>query len=271
VAHIWGKMVGGAAGLAIGGPIGGVVGAVAGHAYDRYREEEQRARRRRRSARSKDRAAAGHTPLFDDPTETRRIAFATAIIVLGAKLAKADGQVTREEIEAFKRRFMIQDHEIGGIAHIYDQAKRSAEGFQPYARQIAALFGQDPIMLEELLIGLFEVATADGHLKDGEVEFLREVSTIFGFDDAKFDQIKATFGATRGPSKVPADAYKILGLSRSVPDDAVKKAYRNLVRELHPDRLMASGLPQEFIERSSERLAAVNAAYDEIAKQRGMR
>ncbi len=264
-------VVGGAAGVAIGGAMGGVIGAVAGHAYDRYRAVERRDRRRRRASTSHSYRKKNSRPIFDDPTETRRIAFATAMIVLGAKLAKADGVVSRDEVNAFKRRFRISDHDVGGIAQIYDQAKKSAEGFEPYARQIAALFGRDPILLEELLIGLFEVAKADGDLKPGEIEFLFEVATIFGFNQAKFEQIKATFSASRRPAKLADDAYKVLGVSRATPDDEVKKAYRKLVRELHPDQLIAKGLPKEFVSRANDRLAAVNTAYDQIAKLRGIR
>lgn len=269
--NIFGMLVGGALGFAIGGAIGGAIGALAGHIFDRYRAYERRDRRRRRSGSTNGASTRAAKPLFDDPTETRRIAFATAIIVLGAKLAKADGMVSRDEVDAFKRHFKISDAEVGGVARIYDQAKKSAEGFEPYARQITALFGRDPILLEELLIGLMEVARADGELKPGEIEFLREVAKIFGFDQAKFDQMHATFSATREPQHQAEDPYKVLGISRGVSDADLKKAYRQLVRELHPDQLIARGLPKEFISRANNRLAAVNTAYDQIEKQRGMK
>jgi len=265
---IIGMIVGAILGYALGGTAGGVFGAVAGYLFDRYRASERRNRRRRRGKGSKH---AGTKPIFDDPTETRRIAFATAIIVLCAKLAKADGHVTRDEIDAFKKRFTFSEQEVGGVAHIYDQAKTSAEGFEPYARQIAALFGRDPVLLEELLIGLFEVARADGKLKTGEIEFLREVASIFGFDQAKFDQLHATFETAAPAMPGGSDPYKVLGVSRSTSDAEIKKAYRQLVRELHPDQLIAKGLPKEFISRANNRLAAVNSAYDRIEKQRSMK
>lgn len=268
---IIGMMMGGVLGYMLGGAVGGVIGAVAGHLFDRYRAAERRNRRRRRSRASSRTDGLGAKPIFDDPTETRRIAFATAIIVLGAKLAKADGQVTRDEVDAFKQRFKFSEDEVGGVARIYDQAKTSAEGFEPYARQIAALFGRDPVLLEELLIGLFEVARADGDLRTGEIEFLREVASIFGFDQVKFEQMRATFSAAGQPTSHGEDPYKVLGMSRSATDAEVKKTYRKLVRELHPDQLIAKGLPKEFISRANNRLAAVNSAYDRIEKQRGMK
>jgi DnaJ like chaperone protein len=285
---IWGKILGGAAGLAIGGPIGAVIGAVAGHAYDRYREEESRARlappgrhRDRNPWATEppyepppDRPAdpwAEPPPVFADPTETRRIAFATAVIVLGAKLAKVDGVVTRDEIQAFKRVFRIDDGEVGDVARIYNQAKTSARGFEPYARQIAALFGNDPVLLEELLVGLFEVARADGELNPAEVDFLRRVAAIFGFNIGAFEQVRARFSATARNLSGADDAYAVLGLTRSASDDEIKQTYRNLVREHHPDRLVAKGMPEEFVERANKTLAAINAAYDRIEKERNLK
>ncbi len=258
--RIWGKIVGGTAGFAVGGPIGALIGAVAGHAFDRYREEE-----RLRLGRPD----VGEPPLFyDDPTETRRIAFATAVIVLAAKLAKADGRVTRDEIRAFRRAFQVEDDEVGNIARIYDQAKISAEGFETYARQIAALLGHDRYLLEELLSGLFEVARADGEINPAEVGFLRRVATIFGFDQATFQEVHGRFAAGLRQMSGADDAYAVLGLSRGASDDEIRKTYRRLVREHHPDRLVSKGLPEEFVARANATLANINVAYDQIAKQR---
>jgi DnaJ like chaperone protein len=295
---IWGKILGGAAGLAIGGPIGAIIGAVAGHAYDSYREQEKRARLAapgadrwpREDPWPRDEPWSTHRPeaagwprddpgqgwqepppVFADPTETRRIAFATAVIVLGAKLAKVDGVVTRDEVRAFKRVFRIDDGEVGDVARIYNQAKASAQGFEPYARQIAALFGHDPFLLEELLNGLFEVARADGELNPAEVDFLRRVAAIFGFDTAAFEMIRARFSATARNLSGADDAYAVLGLTRTASDEEIKQTYRNLVREHHPDRLVAKGMPEEFVERANRTLAAINAAYDRIEKERNLK
>jgi DnaJ like chaperone protein len=274
---IWGKILGGAAGLAIGGPIGAIIGAVAGHAYDRYREGDgfgDRLEHHGPAAPEPDLDAeppADGAPLFGDPAETRRIAFATAIIVLGAKLAKADGVVTQDEIRAFKRVFKVDDQDVGDVARIYNQAKTSARGFEPYARQVAALFGHDAVLLEELLVGLFEVARADGELNPAEIDFLRRVGAIFGFDNVAFQQIRARFRAARRDLESTDDAYAVLGLGRTASDDEVKQTYRRLVREHHPDRLVAKGLPQEFVEHANKTLAAINAAYDRIAKERKLR
>ena len=150
-------------------------------------------------------------------------------------------------------------------------SQASAQGFEPYARQIAALFGHDPFLLEELLNGLFEVARADGDLNPAEVDFLRRVAAIFGFDTAAFEMIRARFSATARNLSGADDAYAVLGLSRSASDEQIKQTYRNLVREHHPDRLVAKGMPEEFVERANKTLAAINAAYDRIEKERHLK
>ena len=271
--QIWGKIIGGAAGFALDGLLGALLGVLAGHVFDYFWAAIRSGRAARREA---DAIAANArrqepTPVFADPAETRRIAFATAVIVLGAKLAKADGLVTRDEIRAFKRVFGIADDDVGDVARIFNQAKTSPQGAEPYARQIAALFGHDPVLLGEVLIGLFEIARADRELDPTEVDFLRRVATIFGFDLAAFEQLRARYSATARHLSGTDDAYAVLGLARDATDEDIRRTYRNLVREHHPDRLLAKGMPAEMIERANRTLAAINAAYDRIAKERNLR
>lgn len=284
---ISGKILGGTAGLLVGGPIGLMVGAVAGHAYDTYKAESVRAL-------EDDRAIdpAIDMPPFGDAHETRKVAFATAVIVLAAKLAKVDGAVTRAEVQAFKRHFPIQDDEVGGIAAIYDRAKTSAQGYEPYARQVAHLFGHAPPVLEELLHGLFRIAAADGRPNAAELRYLAGVAGILGFGPIAFARMHARFMAgqhqdwaqdrhreqaragngnrSRAPSADVPDPYAVLGVRASAGNDEIKATWRRLVREHHPDRLIAQGLPEDFVAQANRSLAAINAAYDEIAKRRGI-
>jgi DnaJ like chaperone protein len=272
--QIWGKIVGGAAGFAIGGPLGALLGAFAGHAFDYSREAANGAlagNEETAGVEDDARLREEPIPIFADPAETRRIAFATAVIVLAAKLSKADGVVTRDEIRAFKRVFRIDDSEVGDVARIFNQAKTSAHGFEPYARQIAALFDRDPVLLGELLIGLFEVARADGEIGPGEVDLLRGVAASFGFDVAAFEQIRARFSATTRDLSGADDPYAVLGLARNARNEEIRRKYRDLVREHHPDRLVARGMPEEMIEQANRVLGAINAAYDRIAKERNLR
>ena len=272
--QIWGKIIGAVAGFAIGDALGALIGLLAGHVFDHFWAARRGARVAGRKPRAGRADAASHEepiPIFADPAETRRIAFATAVIVIGAKLAKADGRVTRDEIRAFKRVFPIDDDDVGDVARIYNQAKASASGFEPYARQIAVLFGHDPVLLGEVLIGLFEVARVDREISPAEVEFLRRVAIIFGFDPAAFEQLHARFAATARDLSGADDAYAVLGLARSAGDEEIRQTYRKLVREHHPDRLVAKGMPEEMVERANRTLAAINAAYDRIAKERNLR
>lgn len=247
---IWGKILGSAAGFALGGPLGAVAGVVAGHAVDLYR------------ASPGDAAAGGAA---DDPrAPTRQIAFTIATIVLGAKLAKADGVVSRHEVSAFKEAFHVPAGEMGNVARLYDRAKREATGYEPYARQIAELLRDHPPVLEELLDALFHIAHADGALHEAEIEYLRKVAAIFGFSEEEFRRIRAANGAADED-----DPHIVLGVDSASSDAELKAAYRRLVLEHHPDRLVARGLPREFIAVATDKMATINEAYRRIRESRG--
>ena len=161
---------------------------------------------------------------------------------------------------------------MGSVGRLFDEAKRDAGGFEPYAFQVAQTFGFAPAPLSEFLEALFAVAAADGDLHEAELGYLRRVAAVFKLDDTAFDAVRARFDSTRRAPEMPAGSdYRILGVKASVSDDELRQAYRKLVREHHPDALVASGLPQEFVNRASQTLAVINAAYDRIAKQRGLR
>ena len=253
--NVWGKILGGAAGFAIGGPIGALLGAAAGHAFDSFEQlagvppEEPG----RPMTEAEERAAK------------RRIAFTIGIIVLGAKMAKADGTVSRQEIAAFKQVFSVPPEQEANVGRIFDLARQDARGFEPYARQVARLFRKRSRVLEELLDGLFHIAKADGTVGEPEIAYLREVAQIFGFEEADFARIRESH---LGPDA--GDPYAVLGVNRAMDNAAIKAAYRKLVRETHPDRLIARGLPAEFIDHATRRLAAINAAYDRVQKERGI-
>jgi len=240
---IWGKILGGAAGFAIGGPIGALLGAVAGHAVDKMRDSVGEA---------------------ETPEEgTRQVAFTIGVIVLGAKMAKADGTVTRSEIAAFKEVFQIPPDELKNVGRLFDQARRDARGFEPYAKQIGRMFERHPAVLEELLDGLFHIARADGRVTGEELSYLERVAESLGLARERWARLRA---ANVGPDE--ADPFAILGVAHDAGDEEIKRAYRKLVRENHPDSLIAEGLPQEFIDLANEKLAGINAAYDRIRKAR---
>ena len=253
---IFGIIVGGTAGfIALGGPLGALLGAAAGHAVDRWRKKRPES------------ASGGELPAEsgEQRLATRQVAFTVAAIALGAKMAKADGIVTRDEVDAFKQVFHVPQDEMQNVGRIFDQARKSSLGYQAYAEQIAGMFKRQPTVLEELLDGLFHIAKADGLVPEAEIEYLQSVATIFGFDAAKFARIRAShLGADK------TDPFVVLGVAHDAANADIKAAYRKLVRDNHPDRLIAKGMPKEFIDIATDKLAAINSAYDRVARERGI-
>jgi DnaJ like chaperone protein len=243
---IWGKIIGGAAGLALGRPLGALIGAAAGHAVDKMT-----------------------TPSADGPIDeqeaTRKIAFTIGVIVLSAKMAKADGVVTRDEIAAFREVFRVPPDETRNVGRVWDLARKDVAGFEVYAQQIAKLFNPGSPVLEELIGSLLHIAKADGVVHANEVTYLERVAEIFGFDQPAFQRLLSVYGAGSGH-----DPYGVLGVDPGASDTEVKTVYRRLIRENHPDRLIADGMPEEFVRQATDKMAAINAAYDDIAKARGM-
>ena len=194
-----------------------------------------------------------------NPTPPEKsIAFTIGMIGLGAKMAKADGVVTEDEIRAFKQVFHIPDGELATVARVFNLAKQDVAGFETYARQIAKLFEARSEVLEDVLDALFHIAKADNAFHPGEHGFLRRVAEIFGFSEADFARIRARH------VDVPDDPFHIHGLAPGAKPDDVRKRYRELVREHHPDRHIAAGVPEEMVELATERLQKINEAYERI-------
>ena len=192
----------------------------------------------------------------------RRVSFTIAVIALGAKMAKADGEVTRDEVAAFNEVFSVPPGEEAHMRTIFDLARRSTHGFESYARQVAKLFADDRAVLEDLLGGLFHIALADHALCAAEDAYLREVARIFGFDATEYARIRATHA---GPPP-EEDPHSILGVATNASAEEIRVAYHRLVRETHPDALMSQGLPPELMARATARIARINAAHDRLVK-----
>jgi DnaJ like chaperone protein len=242
---IWGKILGGAAGLLVGGPLGALVGGLAGHAVDKFRQ----------STEDQDDAPGAH--------QVKQVAFTIAVIALGAKMAKADGVVTREEVDVFKQVFRIPPDEEKNVGRVFNMARKDTAGYEEYAGQVERLFRDTPQMMEDLLHGLFSIAMADGVLHPDEDIYLQNVAAIFGFNEAAYARIKS-YHAKDGES----DPYQILGVSPDISNEELKKVHRRLILENHPDKVMAQGLPQEFVDVANDKLAKINAAYDVVSKIR---
>ncbi len=193
----------------------------------------------------------------------KSVAFTIAVIALGAKMAKADGQVTRDEVLAFRRVFTIPDDEAANASRVFNLARQDVAGYDAYARKIAAMFGSGDRVLIDLMEGLFEVAVADGSYHDAEDAFLRDVSNIFGLGDRCFRSLVSRFVPDAAP-----DPYEVLGVSPDAAPDVIRAAWRQAVRDTHPDRLRARGLPDEAVQLAEHRLVAINQAWEEINARR---
>jgi len=193
----------------------------------------------------------------------RSVGFTIAVIALGAKLAKADGQVTRTEVAAFRRVFTIPPEEEANAARVFNLARQDVAGFDQYAQKIAALFTPGAPVLVDVLEGLFEVACADGNFHPAEEAFLSEVARIFGLDGRCFNCLRA-----RIVGDVPPDPYQVLDVAPDAPMAQIKAAYRAAVRENHPDRLAARGIPAEAVQLAEHRLRDINRAWDDIQAAR---
>jgi DnaJ like chaperone protein len=192
-----------------------------------------------------------------------QVAFTVGVIALGAKMAKADGVVTSDEVNAFKEVFKIPAGEIKNVADIFNLAKQDVTGYQAYAEQLAAILKGNRRLLEDVLEGLFHIAKADQVLHPREVEFLAEVAKRFGITKTEFSYIKA-----RHVVVTKRNPYDVLGVNASIGKDELKSHYHRLVVENHPDKLIARGVPKEFVAIATEKLAAINEAYAQIANER---
>jgi DnaJ like chaperone protein len=209
-------------------------------------------------------AEAVRTFFAGDPELRRKVAFSIAMIALSAKMAKADGIVTQDEVLAFQQIFTIPADEARNVARLYDLAQQDIAGFELYAERMARLCGsgrENCAMLTDILDGLFHIAKADGVLHDREGLFLKRIAEIFKIDEAHYQSILA-----RHMNLGAADPYAILGVRRGLPMEEIRRQYHRLVAENHPDRLIGRGVPEEFIAIATTRLAAINAAFELIEK-----
>ncbi|HSS12563.1 MAG TPA: molecular chaperone DjiA [Rhizomicrobium sp.] len=205
----------------------------------------------------------GH--FFLDRESDPGVTFTIAVVALAGKMARADGVVTDEEFQVFRRVFGVPPEEEANVQRIFNLARQDIAGYEHYAGQIARLFVGNPAMLEDVLDGLFEIAKADGVLHPCEAKFLERVAEIFGFAPNEYRRIRASHFAPE-----LTDPYVILGLSYSADEEELKQTYRRLVRENHPDSLMARGVPPEFLKLANDKLAAINSAYEKIQRERGL-
>ena len=236
---IWGKIIGSATGFALGGPLGALLGGVAGHALDKFKTKEK----------------------LPEELALKQIGFTIGVIVLSAKMAKADGKVTKSEIKAFKEKINVPDNEIKNVARLWDQAKKTTDGFEVYAKQISNLLEKNSSVLEELLNLLVIIAEADGNVSKSELKMIESVSNIFGLTKSQFESIKESRKSTG-----KTNPYIILESNPNDDIQTIRKKYLKLSKEHHPDLLISKGVPKEVIEESKKKMRAINSAWNQIQK-----
>ena len=235
---IWGNLVGGFIGFSFAGPIGALIGSIIGGKISSARK-------------------GGFQQSFAQSQQL----FAISLVILTAKLAKADGQVSKEELIAIKEKLKIPDHEIDQVGKIFNKAKEDSLGYEPYAKQIAQIYRSNPAVLDEVINILFYIAEADGKVSDSELAMIKNIAQIFNLTDIQFEGIKES---RRGSDKL--NPYIVLGCTSNDDFATIRKKYLQLSKEHHPDALISKGVPQEVIEESKKKMRAINSAFDKIEK-----
>ena len=235
---IWGSLIGGMIGLSLGGPIGMLLGSILGGKISRAR------------------ARGG----FRDIGQSQRI-FALSLIILSAKLSKADGQVSREELIAVKDKLKIPENELDEVGKVFNKAKQESAGYEPYAQQIAQFYKGNLNVLEEVINVLFYIAESDGHVSDEEEKMIENIAYIFGLTQAQYLSIKES-----RKSSDKQNPYMVLESSPNDDLQTIRKRYLKLSKEHHPDLLLSKGVPNEVIEESKKTMRSINSAWDQIQK-----
>ena len=237
---IWGSLLGGMVGFSFGGPIGALIGSMIGG-----------------------RLSSSRRGGFRQGFAQQQQIFAISLIILTAKLAKVDGYVSKEELVAVKEKLKIPEHEVDQVGKIFNKAKEDSLGYEPYAQQIAQIYRRNPAVLDEVINILFYIAEADGNVSDSEVNYIKNVSNIFGLNARQFEGIRE--GRVGSHKQNP---YIILGCNPNDDLQTIRKKYLQLSKEHHPDALISKGLPKELITESEKKLASINSAYDKIEKMK---
>tara|TARA_Y100000590_G_scaffold432447_1_gene548486 strand:+ start:475 stop:1200 length:726 start_codon:yes stop_codon:yes gene_type:complete len=235
---IWGSLIGGMVGFSLGGPFGMLLGSLIGGKISRSRTNSR----------------------FSAMAQGQRM-FALSLIVLSAKLSKADGQVSKEELIAVRDKLKIPENEIENVGKIFNKAKEESTGYEPYAQQIAQFYKGNINVLEEVINILFYIAEADGHVSDTELKMIENIAKIFGLNEIQINGIKES---RKSYDKI--NPYIVL---ESKPDDSIeiiRKRYLKLSKEHHPDLLMSKGVPQEVMVESKSKMRSINSAWDQIQK-----
>ena len=235
---IWGSLIGGIIGFSFGGPFGALLGSFVGGKL----------------------SSANASRQYKSLSNSQEV-FALSLIVLSAKLSKADGQVSKEELIAVKEKLKIPESEIDQVAKIFNKAKEESTGYEPYAKQISEIYKGNLNVLEEVINVLFYIAEADGEVSNNEQVMIQNIAYIFGLTQSQFESIQE--------SRKSSDKLNPYIVLESSPDDdlqTIRKKYIKLSKEHHPDLLISKGVPVEVINESKNKMRSIKSAWDQIQK-----
>ena len=255
-----GKMIGGTIGFALGGPLGAVAGAAFGHTFVDKKEQVYL------SSRSGASRYGAQATLSSN--EEAQLVFFTAAFSMLAKISKADGQVTENEISAIES-FMKRDLQLDlnsqqTAINIFRQAVDSPESFDAFANQFYSVFRTQPNIIELMMDVLLRISTADGNISSEEEAMLLSATRIFNYSSSDYTRLKSKY------VKKTNKYYAVLKCDETSSNEEIKKQYRKLVTEYHPDKIEAKGLPEEFIKFANDKFKEIQEAYDSIKKERGI-
>lgn len=283
----FGKIIGGTIGLVtMGGPLGAIAGAAIGHHLFDKQPRAARPRQFPRNGfygrgsfvggerggeqggeRGGERHAGGQESARRDGVEERQAAFFLALFSILGKLAKADGRVTREQGEAvvsFLDRMGVTGRQRSFAIRVFNEAKDSRYSVEEFARQFADMTRNQPDLRSSLMDMLYETALATRELHPREEEMINSVASILGIPAAELRAI-------RDRHLGGADyAFSVLGLTPEATNEEIRRTYRQLVQEYHPDRIIAQGMPREFVEYAGERFQEIQRAWETIRRDRGL-
>lgn len=255
----WGTLLGGTLGYMFGGPLGALLGAALGRNFDRGIIETDR--------------NAGF-----DPGRQERVqaAFFAATFSVMGHIAKADGRVTPDEItatESIMSRMQLGPAQRKAAIGLFNEGKKAGFPLEDVLEQFRQECHRRYSLLQVFMEIQIATAMADGSIHPAERRIIHHVGSLLGFSRAEIERL---FGMEHGPRpgtarpQPVAEAYEVLGIERTASDAEVKKAYRRLMNQHHPDKLIAKGLPEEMIRIATEKTQQIKEAYERIKTERGM-
>jgi len=253
----WGKLIGGALGFMMGGPLGALLGSTIGHQFDS--------------------GVAGSSRMGIGDNERTQAAFFTATFSVMGHIAKADGRVSEHEIQAARslmHQMQLNDAQKTAAVDLFEKGKETGFPLDEVLHQFRSECHRRTTLLQMFLEIQVQAAMADGRMDPAESRVLRHVGEALGFDVSQIEQLinfvsGATGGHMPGQQVQPvSEAYKILGVTSDASDAEVKKAYRRLTNQHHPDKLVAKGMPEEMVKLANEKTQEIRKAWERIRDDR---